>query len=139
MAKDRYHDIVKEGLEKEGWIITHNPLIINTGSRNLDIDLGAEKIIAAERENEKIAVETKSFIGHSTLHEFYKAVGQYIYYRKAVERNMPERKLFLALPSDTYNNFILKDNFNFDFINDLKLDLFVYSVTKSIIEKWIKH
>ncbi len=26
MAKDRFHDVVKIALEKEGWKITHDPL-----------------------------------------------------------------------------------------------------------------
>ncbi len=38
------------------------------------IDIGAEKVIAAERGGEKIAVEVKSFLGYSNITEFHVAV-----------------------------------------------------------------
>ena len=62
MARDKYHDHVKEALIKEGWKITHDPYKIKVGGRKAQIDLGAEKLIAAEKENELIAVEVKSFL-----------------------------------------------------------------------------
>jgi len=60
-----FHYAVRKGLEKEGWLITDDPLRIQAGGADMEIDLGAEKIIAAERGEEKIAVEIKSFIGTS--------------------------------------------------------------------------
>ena len=64
-AKDIFHDAVKHALEKDGWIITHDSLFISFGGVNMYVDLGAEMIIAANRGNEKIAVEVKSFVGPS--------------------------------------------------------------------------
>ena len=52
---DRYHDIVKRALIREGWTISHDPYVLNTDPK-LAIDLGAERMIAAEREYEEIAV-----------------------------------------------------------------------------------
>ncbi len=63
MAKDMFHDAVKRALQKEGWLITHDPYPIKIGSIRLFIDLGAERVIAAEQGNDKIAVEIKSFRG----------------------------------------------------------------------------
>lgn len=80
MAKDKYHFLVKKALEDEGWTITDDPLIIDTPNRDLEVDLGAEKLIGAEKGNLKIAVEIKSFLGLSQIHEFYKALGQFNYY-----------------------------------------------------------
>jgi len=37
-------------------------------------------LIGAEKQGRKIAVEVKSFIGHSKLHDLYKALGQYVFY-----------------------------------------------------------
>jgi hypothetical protein len=42
------------------------------------VDLGAERLIAAQRGDEKIAVEIKSFTGPSAIHEMQMALGQYI-------------------------------------------------------------
>ncbi|BAZ37053.1 fdxN element excision controlling factor protein [Calothrix sp. NIES-4101] len=55
-AKDIFHEVVKKALEKDGWQITHDPLSISVGGINISIDLAAEKLIAAEREGDKIAV-----------------------------------------------------------------------------------
>jgi len=48
-ARDIFHDAVKIALEKEGWIITHDPLSLEFGLGSLYVDLGAERIITAER------------------------------------------------------------------------------------------
>ncbi len=70
MAKDVFHYAVRRGLEKEEWVITDDPLRIQAGGADMEIDLGAEKIIAAEPGEDKIAVEIKSFIGTSNISEF---------------------------------------------------------------------
>lgn len=57
MAKDKYHQLVKNALITEGWIITDDPLYIPTFKRTVQIDLGAERLIGAEKANLKIAVE----------------------------------------------------------------------------------
>lgn len=70
MAKDTFHDLVRAGLEKEGWIITDDPYKIQFARIKFQVDLAAERIIAAEKDNEKIAVEIKSFLNPSTVRIF---------------------------------------------------------------------
>ena len=84
-AKDIFHDAVKHALEKDGWKITHDPLFLSFGGVDMYIDLGAERILAAERDDEKIAVEIKSFIGPSATTEFSIALGQFLKYQLALE------------------------------------------------------
>ena len=79
--KDTFHDIVRHALEKDGWKITRDPLLLRYELGNLYIDLGAEKILAAERLGQKIAVEIKSFLQNSTVSEFHTAQGQFLSYR----------------------------------------------------------
>ena len=62
------------------------------------VDLAAEKLIVAEKEKEKIAVEVKSFIRESNISEFHTAVGQYINYRKALSIEQPRSHLVLGCP-----------------------------------------
>lgn len=69
MAKDIYHDTVRTALEKEGWLITDDPLTLKVGRRRVLVDLGAEKLLAAEREGRRIAVEIKSFLSPSPLYD----------------------------------------------------------------------
>ena len=78
-AKDIYHNCVKNALIKEGWIITHDPLTLEVGGRNVYVDLGAERPFAAEKDGKKIAVEVKSFRGASDLRDYENALGQYIF------------------------------------------------------------
>ncbi|MFM9157401.1 MAG: XisH family protein, partial [Dolichospermum sp.] len=95
-AKDIFHDAVRKGLEKEGWVITDDPLRIRSGRVDMQIDLGGEKILAAEKGEEKIAVEIKSFISSSNISEFHTALGQFLNYRFALEEQQSERLLYLA-------------------------------------------
>lgn len=38
-AKDAFHDLTKLALEKDGWTITHDPLTLEIGLRQIYIDL----------------------------------------------------------------------------------------------------
>jgi hypothetical protein len=82
-AKDIFHETVKKALQKEQWVITADPLKFKYGNVNFQIDLGAEKVLAAERQGEKIAVEIKSFLNPSAVTDFYAALGQFLSYRLA--------------------------------------------------------
>ncbi|MCG8352009.1 MAG: XisH family protein [Chloroflexales bacterium] len=104
-ARDIFHNAVKAALQKEGWTITHDPLPRLYGGIDLYIDPGAERILAAERGDERIAVEVKSFLATSLVSEFHTALGQFLNYRLVLEEQDPERELFLAVPFDTYNLF----------------------------------
>lgn len=136
-AKDVFHDRVKHALEKDGWTITHDPLYLRTGGVEYYIDLGAEQLVAAERNGEKIAVEIKSFIGLSTISEFHTALGQYIEYRSALKRTYSGRVLYLALPNDVYETF-----FQLPFIQELtteyQLKFVVYHAQQEVILTWKK-
>ena len=105
MAKDYFHDIFREILVSDGWDITHDPYPIRSGSIGYEIDFGAEKLIAAEKENTKIAIELKSFNGPSNVNEFHKAVGQFNDYFVILEMIDPTRVLYLAVPEKTWNTF----------------------------------
>jgi hypothetical protein len=44
-ARDIYHSIFKNALIKDGWTVTHDPLKLQWGKKDLYVDLGAEKLI----------------------------------------------------------------------------------------------
>jgi XisH protein. len=90
-AKDVYHDAVVRALIRDGWTITHDPLTIRWGTRDLFVDLGAERLLAAERGEEKIAVEIKSFLSPSEMSDLKEAFGQYIMHHDILEETDPER------------------------------------------------
>ncbi|MCO5799745.1 MAG: XisH family protein [Dolichospermum sp. OL03] len=105
MAKDLFHQSVKQALIKNGWTITSDPLIIRIERVKLEIDLAAEKVFAAEKDEQKIAVEVKSFINPSAISDFHNALGQFLNYRLALEMTEPKRILYLAVPIDIFNTF----------------------------------
>ncbi|MFZ4556037.1 MAG: element excision factor XisH family protein [Pseudanabaena sp.] len=47
--------------------MTSYPLTIRSDRIKLEIDLGAEKVFAAEKDGKKIAVEVKSFVNSSNI------------------------------------------------------------------------
>ena len=61
-ARDIYHETVKNALIKDGWTITHDPLVLRWGTTDVYVGLGAEQLLAAEKRGQKIAVEIKSFV-----------------------------------------------------------------------------
>jgi hypothetical protein len=75
MDRDLFHFNVREALEKESWQITNDPLRIPIDGSHLEIDLAAEMVFAAERGGVKIAVEVKSFLNKSFMHNFHEAMG----------------------------------------------------------------
>ena len=104
-AHNVFHAAVKQGLIKEGWTITDDPLYIEFGTLDVYIDLAAEKLIGAEKEGERIAVEVKSFLGPSLVTDFHAALGQFLNYRIVLDGKDPERVLYLAIPETTYTAF----------------------------------
>ena len=137
MARDKYHYQVRMALENEGWIITHDPFFIRLGKRKGYIDLGAE-MIGAERGTEKIAVEIKSFSGVSDVDEFEDALGQFLLYKLALVTKEPTRILFLAMPTDFYNDLFVDDVFFKEVLKTYTVQVIVYDHKNSIIDQWIK-
>lgn len=90
-ARDTFHELVRTALQNEGWTITHDPYHIDLGFVDFYIGLGAERLLAAMKDGEKIAVEIKTFLPPSTISEFHTAIGQFINYRIALEDDDPER------------------------------------------------
>lgn len=135
-GKDLFHKTVRHALEKDKWTITHDPFSLSVDDINMAIDLGAEKLIAAEKTNQKIAVEVKSFIGPSLITEFHLALGQYLNYQIALDKKEPDRVLYLAIPSDSYRDF-----FTIPFIQNVvqrcQIRLIVYNSQQEVILQWI--
>jgi len=136
-AKDIYHDSVVKSLKSEEWIITHDPLTLSYGDKDLFVDLGAEKeIIAAEKDKEKIAVEIKSFLSPSPIRDLEEAVGQYNIYRILLTETEPDRILWLAVPQRVYEG-ILTGKFGQLIVNKAQIRVLVFNSEQEKIIRWI--
>ena len=134
-ARDFYHDKVRNALIKDRWTITHDPYPLKLGQKDLFIDLGAEKILAAEKGNDKIAVEIKSFVGRSVINDAENALGQYLIYRKLLMKKESDRILFMAIDLETLND-TLSDELRELLIKDFDVRLLIFDKQKEEIVEW---
>lgn len=136
-AKGIFHEAVKQALQKEEWTVTDDPLRFKFGNVNFQVDLGAERLLAAERAGKKIAVEIKSFLNPSAITDFYTALGQFLSYRLALKSVEPERNLYLAVPVDVYQTF-----FQFEFtqtaIQRYQVLIIVDDPANEVIVQWTR-
>ena len=139
MAKDIYHGAVREALENDGWTITHDPyyLIMQKDVAEYEIDLGAERLINAEKGHEKVAVEVKSLLKTSLLHEFHSVLGQYMVYQYGLQKHEPNRKLYLAIPIYGFRKL---QNIPplLDMIRDFNIKLICFDSETKTIVSWEK-
>jgi len=138
MAKDKYHALVRTALEKDGWTITHDPYHLKIGRKDIFIDLGAEKILGAEKGDIKIAVEVKSFPHLSFLADFYEAVGKFLTYEDALLKREPERVLYLAVPDEVYLEEMEQEELIQTVVQHRNIRLLVFDTKQKMIAKWIK-
>ncbi|NEO03180.1 MAG: fatty-acid synthase [Moorea sp. SIO3I7] len=108
-AKYIHHDTVKAALIKDGWSITDDPLILKIGTRNVLVDLGAEKLIAAERGATKIAVEVKTFMSPSPINDLEKAWGQFFLYTRIMKKREPDRQIYMAVERNSFKTLFQEE------------------------------
>lgn len=130
-----YHDEVRAALEKDGWTITQDPFTLTVLDGTFGIDLAAEKIIAAERHGQKIAVEIKSFVAQSFLNEFHSAIGQFGNYLIALEAAEKDRMLYLAVPQKAYDIHFGKEYVQ-RALAKFEVSVMVYDPTQPAITLW---
>jgi hypothetical protein len=135
-AKDLYHDTAKNALIKDGWTITHDPFVLRWGTTDVFIDLGAEQLLAAEKQERKIAVEVKSFVGRSDVDDLEKALGQYILYHDILLKREPERVLYLAVHEEVWLG-IFEEALGKLLLENQRLKLLVFDRRKEVILRWI--
>ncbi len=135
-AKDIYHEAVKQALLKDGWQILKENYALEYGGDNLYADIAASKSIAAERQNQRILVEVKSFLGRSFINDLELAVGQYIIYRDIVQVKELGFQLYLAVTKSVYNSGFQKKIAQL-IIERNKVNLLIFDPNPEVIEKWI--
>lgn len=134
-AKDLYHDSVKHALQNDAWAITHDPLRLRWRTTDTYVDLGAEKLLAAQKDSQKIAVEIKTFLGKSTVDALEDAIGQYILYEELLKRLEPDRTLYLAISLDAYLN-IFVDAIGEILLESKRVRLLVFDPQREAIVEW---
>lgn len=134
--KDIIHQAVKNAILKDGWTITADPYLLEYGAEDLFVDLAAERLLAAERGTEKIAVEIKSFLGRSPINDLENALGQYALYLSVLEVVDPRRKLYLALSKTAYDDLAELETFQL-VVRRFHVALLVVRLRSEEIVEWI--
>lgn len=138
MAKDFFHKAVRESLTNDNWTITQDPYRLTLSKRVLEIDIGAESIIAAQKGVEKIVVEVKSFLRESFIYEFYTVLGQYLVYKTFLARQEPDRTLYLAISDEVYALRFEKDDDILFVCEKYNLKILIFNKLNNQIESWIR-
>lgn len=139
-VRDKFHEAVKNGLQRDGWTITADTLYLEFGGVDMYVDLAAEKMIAAEKEGHKIAgrgQELRGTLAHLrvphcpycpwAVHQLsYRTPGART--RPPVVPGSPRRHLlvFFTLP------------FTQTVIVQQQLKALVYDVEQEVIVKWLE-
>lgn len=134
-VKDIIHEAVTNARVKDGWTITNDPLFLEYGAEDMYVDLGAERLLAAQRGTETIAVEIKSFLGPSALSDLHNALGQYQVYLAVLEKTDPRRKLFIALSKSAYDELSGMDTFDL-VVQRFQVALLVVRIPEEEVELW---
>ena len=131
-ARDHHHEAVKNALQKDGWLITHDPRTVVLPERFLYIDLRAtrmDKEIA-------ILVEVKGFEQASQVEALAEALGKYNLYRAALQLNGIREPLYLAIPQAAYNG-IVSETLGHQIIHDYGVRILVFDVATEEIIQWL--
>lgn len=98
--------------------------------------MGAERLLAAERAGEKIAVEIKTFLGDSPITDYHGALGQFLNYRLALEIKEPDRKLYLAVPIAVHEAFFQREFLQIS-VERHQVNRIIYDPINEVIVQWI--
>ena len=134
-ARDIFHNCVKNALIKDSWIITHDPLSLRIGRKDLFVDLGAEKLLAAEKDSQKIAVKVKSFVSSSEIRDLENALGQYVLYQNVLSVVEPGRLLYLAIRESIFINLFEEDPGKL-LLERQVLNLLAFDPETEVITRW---
>jgi len=72
----------------------------------------------------------------SRVTDFHAALGQFLNYRLALDSLDPERKLYLAVPGDTYDDFFILP-FVQSAIRRHHVNIIVYNPEREELNQWI--
>ena len=127
---------VKNALVKDGWTITHDPYTLHFDERDFFVDLAAERVIAAERGDQKIAVEVKSFVGRSKVRDLEEALGQYLLYLNMLTVVEPDRRLYIAVTDYIYQS-VFTQTFARLVLDKYKVAVIVINPETEEVVEWI--
>lgn len=99
------------------------------------VDLGAQRFLGAEKGDQKIAVEVKTFGGSSMMLALEQALGQFTLYDDVLKQVEPERTLYLAV-SEAVHHDVFEDPLGQLILHNGRLRLVVFDTKEEVIDRW---
>jgi len=103
-AGGRYHDAFRNALIKDGWTITHDPFDLEWDDKELYVNVEEERLVAAQKQRQKIAVEIIKFLQPLPDNELEHSIDLFAVYRAVLAEQEPDYVLYLALPEEVYKD-----------------------------------
>src|SRR4051794_20982972 len=100
------------------------------------VDLGAERLLGLEKGGVRIAVEAMSFLGPSEMRNLEEALGQFILYEDILGRVEPDRRLYLAVNWDVFEE-TFEDPIGRLLIENGRVRIVVFDAQAEAILRWI--
>jgi hypothetical protein len=133
-TRDQCEPRVVRALEKTGWVVTHQPFYVRVAPGELiyaDLRLRQQEQVKAV-----IVLEVKCFADkHTLLDEFYRAVGQYIFYRNALELAKIDLPVYLSVPSNVHTNFFSRRTVQAG-VQEAKIKLIIIDIEQEEGVRW---
>jgi hypothetical protein len=136
-AIDQCEPQIIRALQKQGWIITHQPYPIRIEKSRTRSHVYADlRLENLQSQQSAIIIEIKCFPeNRSLMDEIQQAVGQYIIYRNALKLNKVVMPVYLAVPQTIYESFFRKPLMQ-GVIEDTQLKIVVIDLDNEEVISW---
>lgn len=133
-AIDECEPQVVNALRKAGWVVADKPYLLRVAEeRNIYVDLRFRQLIDSQQ---MMIVEVKCFPAiRSLLDEFYRAFGQYLFYRTVIKLKQQDTRIYLSVPLSVYENLFGRLSVC-TVIEDFDIKLIVIDMQKQEVVQW---
>jgi hypothetical protein len=100
---DLYHDTVRDALRKDGWRLTHTALQLKARAESGAGELWEGPWLIAAKDERKVAVVVRGFVGRSTLADITHTWEQLGLSRPRLHAMDADRVVYLAVRQATYS------------------------------------
>ena len=133
--RDSCHQQVMNALRKASWIVEESQVFLRADGLTFFADIQAQHINGSVQQI--IIVEVKCFSDERfDQDELYRAIGQYLIYRSALQLRAPQLPLYLAVPSLVYER-LFREVVVQQVVRDSQIRLIVVDIELEEIIQWV--